>query len=183
VEGSADRVGRAATGAVRLSWVEPVEVDKSLPPEDPTDFRNTTVRYITNQTSVIVRVVNQEKSTQDTRQRIMNPGRIARADWFLPWCGGPQGYGEVTTKALLFRAVPPAAPGSRGSRLFYVFQDYGTDTAMWLPPGVPDFGMRDPIELTPNSGNFLPASSVIDLDVLVNPLNGLIVPGATVVTP
>ena len=177
MDGSADRVGGAAAAAVRLEWVQPMEFDENLPPEHQVDWWNTGVATIRNGITSIVRVLNQETQLSQT---ISTPGGSTVVSWFMPWCNS---YDEVTTKALLFRAAPPATPTARGSRLFYIFQDYRSDTVMWLPPGVHDFGMRDPIELTPNSGTFLGPSSVIDLSVVVNPLNGLIVPGAAVVVP
>lgn len=147
LEPSKDRPGGAAGAAVHLRWVEPMDPDSSLAPVYPTtSWWNTGINTISNATSAIVRVLNQE-----TQESLVVPpaGRATSVGWFLPWCNT---YDEVAVKALAFRPVPPATPTARGSRLFYIFQDYGSDTAMWLPPGVTDFGFREPIETSPGSG-------------------------------
>jgi hypothetical protein len=175
------RAGGAAKEAVQLDWIGPAEADTDAP-VPAVDWWNTGVRFIRNFTTAFIRVRNQETNTTLALvppASSISPG-TRFADWFMPWCNS---YDEVTTKALLFRAVPATAPSSLGSRVFSVFQDYGSDTCMWLPPAVPDFGMRDPIETFPGSGVFLGSASQIDVHIRVVPGTGLVVPGAAIVTP
>ena len=125
-----DRRGGASKQAVHLDWIEPAEVDSEAPAPS-VDWWNTGVRFIRNFSSAFIRVLNQETNTPlalvPPASALSGAPANRFADWFMPWC---KSYDEVATKALLFRAVPPTAPASLGSRIFYVFQDYGSDTCM-----------------------------------------------------
>jgi hypothetical protein len=136
---------------------------------------NTGVQFILNPTLGTLRVLNQETNVSID----VGSAGAGLVQWFLPWCVD---YNEVASKSLLFRILRPGETG-RGTRIFSVFQDYRSDTAMWLSAGVTDFLMREPIELVSGSGNFLPAASRINLKVAVAQPNNRLVPAADIVTP
>jgi hypothetical protein len=171
-----ERRGGATVAAVSLSWIQEAVIDESRPAESAFAlWWNTSVQFIMNPTIGTLRVLNQESQDSVT----VSSAGSGLVRWFLPWCNT---YDEVTNKALVFRILRPGESG-RGTRIFSIFQDYRSDTAMWLPAGVADFGMREPIELVPGSGNFLPPASVINLRITVVQPNNRLVPAADVVVP
>jgi hypothetical protein len=171
-----DRRGGAAAAAVTLPGLQPTEVDESQPLSFATAWWwNTGVQFIMNPTLGTLRVLNQE--TDDSIE--VGSAGAGLVQWFLPWCVN---YDEVASNSLVFRMLLPGETG-QGTRIFSIFQDYRSDTAMWLPAGVTDFLMREPIELVPGSGNFLPAASRINLKVAVVQPNNRLVPAADIVTP
>jgi hypothetical protein len=179
-EGLADdressRASAAVSAAVKVSGIDRADVDERTEPEFAFAlWWNTTIQWVMNGTTGTLLVLNQE--SQDSLR--LGPGGRGLVRWYLPWCNT---YDEVASKSITFRALTPGQTGM-GVRLFSIFQDYRSETAMWLPSGVTDFAMRAPIEVVASSGNFLPSAVVINLRPTVLP-TGQIVPVADNVVP
>ena len=152
----------ADAAAVRVAGVEPLSIERGEEPEDlepmVTSLRphpvqpdvylyNTGVSSIHNATLLTFSVADQENRFYTRRlppAAPLTPGGPAVASSIgfgavLPWCDT---YDEVASKAIVFRDITGMPPGSKGSRLLYVFQDYRSDLACWLPAGVTDYGAR-----------------------------------------
>lgn len=172
----AGRRGEAAASAVMIAGIEAVNVDPNRQPSLSLRWWwNTGVQFILNPTLGILRVLNQE--TQDVVS--VGSAGAGLVHWFLPWCND---YNEVANKALDFRLLLPGETG-RGTRLFSVFQDYRSDTAMWLPAGVTDFAAREPVEMVAGSGAFVVPASLINLKITVVQPGNRILPAADIVVP
>jgi hypothetical protein len=165
----------AVSAAVKVSGIDRAAIGEQAEPELAFAlWWNTTVQWVMNGTTGTLLVLNQE--TQDSLR--LGPGGTGLVRWYLPWCNT---YDEVASKALTFRAFVPGQTGM-GARLFSIFQDYRSESAMWLPSGITDFAMRAPIEVVASSGNFIPSAVVINLRPTVLP-TGEIVPVADNVVP
>ena len=169
----AERAQRIAEHAVRIPNISPTDLTGQTGPARLWLF-NTGIQYISNQSTATIRVRNPERNNDP---RTLPPGVSTFVDWFAPWVDNPT---ELYNKAIRFRAVPPGAdPSNPGTGLFYVFLDYREEIVCWLPFGA-DYGLRNPIELTPiGSGLFLTPCSRIDISVVVDQLIAIIMPGAT----
>jgi hypothetical protein len=156
--------------AVRVAGVDPLSIETGEEPGDlepmATSLRphpvqpgvflyNTGCSYIYNVTPLRISVVDQENRFYT---RVLPPAAplmpggpvVASSTAFravLPWCDT---YDEVASKAVVFRDITGLPAGSQGSRLLYVFQDYRSDLACWLPAGVTDYGARQEAA-SPNS--------------------------------
>lgn len=136
---------------------------------------NTGIRDLNNLTTSIIRIRNPETQTF----RNLLPGQNVTVNWQAPWVDNPT---ELFNKALSVRTIPSGpgvSPTNPGTGLFRVFLDYDTEIVSWVPFGA-DYGMRNPIELTPGGGVFLTSVSTIDLNIVIGPAS-VVVPGAAVV--
>lgn len=154
----------------QIPGIEPVEANGQV-------FRwlyNTRIFNITNLTSSTIRIRNPERAMIGD----LSPGAVASVNWQAPWVDNPT---ELYNKAITVRSIPSGASSSNpGTVLFRVFLDYDIEIVSWVPSGA-DYGMRNPIELTPGGGEFLERVSAIDLNIAVTTTPSVIVPGAVVI--